>query len=164
MAIGILAAVLGLLLATAAIVIPRIVTRHNNPEDDTASRAYLASTGRSAEEVEQANRGRQAPLDGRPRAGSLRALTVVERDHLDLRAWYQLPAAVPGTEPLPASGGLVCLVARGRDRGGAPPGRRPGRCTRRSRCPPTDAYAYAYMSISLACPRRETVSYDLSHG
>lgn len=73
MIIGILAAVLGLLLAAAAIVIPRIVARHNRPEDDAASRAYLASTGRSAEEVEQANRGRQAPPDRRPQAGSLPA-------------------------------------------------------------------------------------------
>ena len=56
MVIGILAAVLGLLLSTAAIVIPRIVTRHNHPEDDAASRAYLASTGRSAQDIEQANR------------------------------------------------------------------------------------------------------------
>jgi len=61
MAIAILAAVLGLSLATAAIVIPRIVARRNDPADDAASRAYLASTGRSAEEVEQANRGMQAP-------------------------------------------------------------------------------------------------------
>lgn len=64
MAIGILAAVLGLLLATAAIVIPRIVARHNDPEDDAASRAYLASTGRTAQEVAQANRGWKVPPDG----------------------------------------------------------------------------------------------------
>ncbi len=57
MVIGILAAVLGLLLSTAAIVIPRIVARRNHPEDDAASRAYLASTGRSAQDIEQANRG-----------------------------------------------------------------------------------------------------------
>jgi hypothetical protein len=63
MAIGILAAVLGLLLATAAIVIPRIVARRNAPEDDTASRAYLAATGRTAQEVAQANRGSKAPPD-----------------------------------------------------------------------------------------------------
>jgi hypothetical protein len=69
MAIGIFAAVLGLLLATAAIVIPRIVARHNDPEDDADSRAYLASTGRSAEEVEQANGGQRAPADGHPQAG-----------------------------------------------------------------------------------------------
>ena len=56
MAIGILAAVLGLLLSTAAIVIPRIVARQSGPENDAASRAYLASTGRSAEEIERANR------------------------------------------------------------------------------------------------------------
>lgn len=57
MAIGILAAVLGLLLSTAAIVIPRVVGRHNHPDDDAASRAYLVSTGRTAEEITQANRG-----------------------------------------------------------------------------------------------------------
>jgi hypothetical protein len=57
MVIAILAAVLGLLLSTAAIVIPRIVARRNHPEDDAASRAYLASTGRSAQDIEQANRG-----------------------------------------------------------------------------------------------------------
>jgi hypothetical protein len=57
MAIGILAAVLGLLLATAAIVIPRIVARRNDPEDDAASRAYLAATGRTAKDIAQANRG-----------------------------------------------------------------------------------------------------------
>jgi hypothetical protein len=63
MVIGILAAVLGLLLATAAIVIPRMVGRHNNTEDDASSRAYLASTGRTAEEVTQANRGGKAGPD-----------------------------------------------------------------------------------------------------
>jgi hypothetical protein len=63
MAIGILAAVLGLLLATAAIVIPRMVNRRNDPEDDAASRAYLASTGRTAQEIAQANRGWKAPPD-----------------------------------------------------------------------------------------------------
>ena len=64
MAIGILAAVLGLLLSAAAIVIPRMVSRRNHPEDDADSRAYLASTGRSAKEVAQANRGWKAPPDG----------------------------------------------------------------------------------------------------
>jgi len=57
MVIAILAAVVGLLISTAAIVIPRIVARHNYPEDDAASRAYLARTGRSAQDIEQANRG-----------------------------------------------------------------------------------------------------------
>jgi len=63
MAIGILAAVLGLLFGTAAIVIPRIVNRHNEPEDHSDSRAYLANTGRSAEEIVQGNRRLQARPD-----------------------------------------------------------------------------------------------------
>jgi hypothetical protein len=63
MAIGILAAVLGLLLGAAAIIIPRIMSRHNQPEDDAASRAYLANTGRSAEDIAQGNRSWQARKD-----------------------------------------------------------------------------------------------------
>ena len=69
MIIGVLAAVLGLLLATAAIVIPRMVGRHNKPEDDAASRAYLASTGRTAEEVTQANRGGKTRPDSDAQPG-----------------------------------------------------------------------------------------------
>jgi hypothetical protein len=60
MAIGILAAVLGLLFGTAAIVIPRIVNRHNEPEDHSDSQAYLSNTGRSAQEIVQGNRSLQA--------------------------------------------------------------------------------------------------------
>ena len=63
MAIGILAAVLGLLFGTAAIVIPRMVNRHNRPEDHSDSRAYLANTGRSAEDIAQGNRSLQARSD-----------------------------------------------------------------------------------------------------
>jgi hypothetical protein len=59
-AIGVLAAVLGLLVGTAAIIIPRMVARHNRPEDHADSQAYLANTGRSAEEVVQGNRSLQA--------------------------------------------------------------------------------------------------------
>ena len=40
-----------------------MVSRHNHPEDDAAARAYLASTGRSAADVAQANRGWTAPAD-----------------------------------------------------------------------------------------------------
>jgi hypothetical protein len=69
MIIGVLAAVLGLLLATAAIVIPRMVGRHNNPEDDAASRAYLASTGRTAGEVTKANRGGKTRPDSDAQPG-----------------------------------------------------------------------------------------------
>jgi hypothetical protein len=57
MTIGILAAVLGLLLAVAAIWIPRLVARRNNPQDDADARAYLKQTGRSARDVAQGNAG-----------------------------------------------------------------------------------------------------------
>lgn len=63
MAIGIFAAVLGLLFGTAAIVIPRMVTRHNHPEDHSDSQAYLASISRSAEEIVQGNRSLQVQPD-----------------------------------------------------------------------------------------------------
>ena len=55
MAIGILAAVLGVLISAAAIVIPRIVNRGNNPQDHTDSLAYLSQTGRTAEDVVHGN-------------------------------------------------------------------------------------------------------------
>ena len=55
MTIGILAAALGLLLAAAAIVIPRLVSRRNNPEYDADSRAYEKETGRSARDIAQGN-------------------------------------------------------------------------------------------------------------
>jgi hypothetical protein len=74
MAVGILAAVLGLLLGTAAIVIPRIVNRHNDPDDHSDSQAYLANTGRSAEEIVHGNRSLQARQDSgagsRPAGGT----------------------------------------------------------------------------------------------
>ncbi len=55
MTIGILAAVLGLLLAIAAIWIPRLISRRNDPEYDADSQAYLKETGRSARDVAQGN-------------------------------------------------------------------------------------------------------------
>jgi hypothetical protein len=51
------------LFGTAAIVIPRIVNRHNNPDDHSDSQAYLASTGGSAEEIVKGNRSLQARPD-----------------------------------------------------------------------------------------------------
>ena len=48
MIIGILAAVLGVLISAAAIIIPRIVNRGNNPHDQADSLAYLEQIGRSA--------------------------------------------------------------------------------------------------------------------
>ena len=64
MTIAIIAAVLGLVSGTAAIVIPRVVNRHNRPEDHADSQAYLAETGRSAEEIKRDNR------DGSSQSGS----------------------------------------------------------------------------------------------
>jgi hypothetical protein len=55
MTIGILAAVLGLLLAAAAIIIPRLVNRRNDPEYDADTRAYQKETGRSARDIVQGN-------------------------------------------------------------------------------------------------------------
>jgi hypothetical protein len=56
MTIAIIAAGIGLVSGTAAIVIPRLVNRRNRPEDQTDSQAYLAETGRSAAEIKQDNR------------------------------------------------------------------------------------------------------------
>ena len=55
MAIGIFAALLGLLLAAAAISIPQLVrVRHQRPDDDD-TQAYLRETGRSAGDIAQEN-------------------------------------------------------------------------------------------------------------
>ena len=76
MAIAILAAVLGLLIATAAIAIPRVVGRRNNPEDHVDSQAYLKETGRSARDIARGNAGQaRGQDDGRsdgaaPRGGA----------------------------------------------------------------------------------------------
>jgi hypothetical protein len=55
MLIGIIAAIFGVLLAAAAIGIPRIVNRGTDPQDHADSRAYLQQTGRSAADVAQGN-------------------------------------------------------------------------------------------------------------
>jgi hypothetical protein len=74
MTIPILAAVLGVLIATAAITIPRLVARGNHPEDQADSQAYLEQSGRSAEDIAQGNAARapQQQNDGRsqPTGGS----------------------------------------------------------------------------------------------
>jgi hypothetical protein len=64
MTIAILAAVLGLLIATAAIAIPRVVARRNNPEDHADSQAYLKETGRSAQDIARGNAGQAFPQEG----------------------------------------------------------------------------------------------------
>ncbi len=54
MTIAIIAAVLGLLIATAAIGIPQLVRiRHQRGDDDTV--AYLRDTGRSARDIARGN-------------------------------------------------------------------------------------------------------------
>jgi hypothetical protein len=54
MTAGILAAVLGLLIAAACLGIPQLVrTRRQQPNDDT--RAYLKETGRSARDIARSN-------------------------------------------------------------------------------------------------------------
>jgi hypothetical protein len=60
MTIAIVAAAIGLLLGTAAIVIPRLVARRNNPYDDADALAYENKTGRSGREIEQDNAAAQA--------------------------------------------------------------------------------------------------------
>jgi len=58
MTIPILAAVLGVLIAAAAITIPRVIARRNHPEDHADSVAYLKETGRSAADITQDNADR----------------------------------------------------------------------------------------------------------
>jgi hypothetical protein len=55
MATGISAAALGLLIAAACIVIPRVVSRRNDPYSNADALAYEKETGRSAPEIEQGN-------------------------------------------------------------------------------------------------------------
>jgi hypothetical protein len=71
MTVAIIAAVLGVVIAAAAIGIPQLVRiRHQRSDDDT--RAYLQQTGRSAQDIAQGNaavRKEQQENDARaPRA------------------------------------------------------------------------------------------------
>jgi hypothetical protein len=63
-------ALLGLLLAGAAIGIPRVIAlRKNHPEDETDARAYMEETGRSAQGIAESNQALQHEND----AGSQQA-------------------------------------------------------------------------------------------
>jgi hypothetical protein len=53
--IGIFAAALGLLIASACIVIPRVASRRNDPYSNADALAYEKETGLSALEIEQGN-------------------------------------------------------------------------------------------------------------
>lgn len=56
MIIGIVAAVSGVLIAAAAIIIPYVVRHRNQIDDhDQDSRAYLSATGRSGRDVARGN-------------------------------------------------------------------------------------------------------------
>ena len=55
MLIGIFAAVLGLVIAAACIMVPRFVSHRNDPYSNTDALAYEKATGRSARDIEQGN-------------------------------------------------------------------------------------------------------------
>jgi hypothetical protein len=67
MVIVIVDALLGLLLGTAAIGIPRLIAlRKNHPEDETDSLAYMKATGRSAQVIAEDNRAFQQENEAGP--------------------------------------------------------------------------------------------------
>jgi hypothetical protein len=70
MAIAIVAAALGVLIAFACIEVPRLVARRNKPYDDTDAIAYEHETGRSAQQIEHDNAVGRAQQQGVPQQGS----------------------------------------------------------------------------------------------
>jgi len=55
---------LGLLLAGAAIGIPRVIAlRKNHPEDESDAQAYMKETGRSAQDIAESNQALQHEND-----------------------------------------------------------------------------------------------------
>jgi hypothetical protein len=63
MAIGVIAAVTGLIIAAACIELPRLASRHNDPYSHADALAYEKQTGRSAREIARDNaaiRGQQS--------------------------------------------------------------------------------------------------------
>lgn len=72
MATAIIAAAIGLLIGTAAIVIPRLISRRNDPYNDVDALAYENQTGRSARQIEQDNEAVQVRQQNRSqqRSGS----------------------------------------------------------------------------------------------
>jgi hypothetical protein len=69
MAIAIVAAALGVLIAFACVAVPRIVARRNKPYDDTDAIAYEHETGRSAQQIEHDNAVGSAQQQGAPQQG-----------------------------------------------------------------------------------------------
>jgi hypothetical protein len=69
MVIGVIAAILGLIIAAACIEIPRLASRHNDPYNLAEADAYEKHTGRSVHKIAQDNavvRAQQADR-GQPR-------------------------------------------------------------------------------------------------
>lgn len=67
MAIGVIAAVTGLIIAAACIELPRLASRHNDPYSHADALAYEKQTGRSAPEIARDNasvRRQQADREG----------------------------------------------------------------------------------------------------
>jgi hypothetical protein len=77
MTIGILAAALGGLISAAAIIIPRIVNRGNNPQDHTDSLAYLKQTSRSGQDIARGNATIRPRLLIRRTTGRCRSATAL---------------------------------------------------------------------------------------
>lgn len=71
MAIGILAAVLGVLVAAASIGIPQVIRHYlqRNNDDEEAARAYLESTGRTAKDIARENASQLSGQGARDAAG-----------------------------------------------------------------------------------------------
>jgi hypothetical protein len=55
MAIAIVAAAVGIVIALACVEVPRLVARRNKPYDHADAIAYEHETGRSAQQIEQDN-------------------------------------------------------------------------------------------------------------
>lgn len=60
MTAGILAAMLGLVIAAACISIPQLVRKRRSQPDDDDTQAYLKRTGRSARDITEANAAQRA--------------------------------------------------------------------------------------------------------
>ena len=69
MAIAIVAAAIGVLLAVACVEVPRLVARRNKPYDDAEAIAYEHDTGRSAQQIEHDNAVVRAHQQDGPQPG-----------------------------------------------------------------------------------------------
>lgn len=70
MAIAIVAAAVGVVIAFACVEVPRLVARRNKPYDDADAIAYEHETGRSAQQIEHDNAVVRAQQQSRPEHGT----------------------------------------------------------------------------------------------